>query len=230
MHPTAFKREPSDHSLFSNPAMKRPAASALLLSVALGLAATPASAQESTNPIEKPASATLAPTTTPPVRKRERAISSEVAASLAAAMPKYNPPKPAPPPKPVEEQPDLREVDKPKNTIIRLPDYVVREAKPPVFRERDINTKAGMANIAMKKYGTEASRALNRFTIPLFGQSQEDRALAQYAEDERLKTITELNDAADFVSARDKAQGAYIKRDIQNTTMRASDYGWQKKQ
>jgi hypothetical protein len=210
--------------------MKRPAASALLLSVALGLAATPASAQESTNPIEQPASATLAPSPTPSVRKRERAISSEVAASLAAAMPKYNPPKPAPPPKPVEEQPDLREVDKPKNTIIRLPNYVVREAKPPVFRERDINTKAGMANIAMKKYGTEASRALNRFTIPLFGQSQEDRALAQYAEDERLKTITELNDAADMVSARDKAQGVYIKRDIQNTTMRAADYGWQKKQ
>lgn len=209
--------------------MKRPAASALLLSVALGLAASPASAQESSNPIEKPASATLAPTTPPPARKRERAISSEVAASLAAAMPKYNPPKPAPPPKPVEEQPDLRDIDKPKNTIIRLPDYVVREAKPPVFRERDINTKAGMANIAMKKYGTEASRALNRFTIPLFGQSQEDRALAQYAEDERLKTITELNDAADMVSARDKAQGAYIKRDLQNTTMRASDYGWQKK-
>ena len=92
MHPAAFKREPSDHSLFSNPVMKRPAASALLLSVALGLAATSASAQESTNPIEKPASATLAPATTQPVRKRERAISSEVAASLAAAMPKYNPP------------------------------------------------------------------------------------------------------------------------------------------
>jgi len=135
--------------------MKCPAASALFLSVALGLAATPASAQESTNPIEKPASATVAPATTQPVRKRaQRAISSEVAASLAAAMPEYNPPEPAPPPKPVEEQPDLREVDKPKNTIIRLPDYVVREAKPPVFRERDINTKAGMANIAMKKYGT----------------------------------------------------------------------------
>ena len=34
-----------------------------------------------------------------------------------------------------------------------------------------------MANIAMKKYSTEASRALNRFTIPIFGQTQEQRAL-----------------------------------------------------
>ena len=158
------------------------------------------------------------------------APSEPVAASLAAAMPKYNPPKPAPPPTPIEQQPDLREIDKPKNTIIRLPDYVVRDAKPPVFRERDINTQQGLANIAMHRYSTEASRTLNRFTIPIFGHTQEARALAMYAEDERLKNITVLNDAADMISARDKAQGAYIKRDIQNTTMRAGDYGWQKKQ
>jgi hypothetical protein len=198
------------------------------------LASLPAleAAQPNSAPAESAAPTALTTssiTPTQPIRKRDRAISSDVAASLAAAMPKYNPPKPAPPPKPVEEQPDLREIDKPKNGIIRLPDYVVREAKPPVFRERDIKTQAGMAAIAMKKYGTEASRALNRFTIPLFGQTQEQRALAQYAEDERLKTIGELNDAAGMVSARDKAEGAYIKRDVQATTMRTDDYGWQKK-
>ena len=214
--------------------MKRRPALARRLLVVLSLATLPAvgTAQTNTAPAETAAPTPLTTssiTPTQPVRKRDRAISSDVAASLAAAMPKYNPPKPAPPPKPVEEQPDMREIDKPKNGIIRLPDYVVREAKPPVFRERDINTQAGMAAIAMKKYGTEASRALNRFTIPLFGQTQEERALAQYAEDERLKTIGELNDAAGMVSARDKAAGAYIKRDVQATTMRTDDYGWQKK-
>jgi len=205
-------------------AMKRLVHRFLLLAAFLVVpAVTPAQTQ--------PASPSVAPIEpAQPARKRERAISGDVAASLAAAMPKYNPPKPAPPPTPVEQQPDLRDVDKPKNTIIRLPDYVVREAKPPVFRERDINTQQGLANIALRRYGTEASRALNRFTIPIFGQTQEARALAMYAEDERLKNITELNDAAAMVSARDKAQGAYIKRDIQNTTMRAADYGWQRKQ
>ena len=215
--------------------MKRRPALARRLLVVLSLATLPAvgTAQTNTAPAETAAPTPLTTssiTPTQPVRKRDRAISSDVAASLAAAMPKYNPPKHAPPPKPVEEQPDMREIDKPKNGIIRLPDYVVREAKPPVFRERDINTQQGLANIAMRRYGTEASRALNRFTIPLFGQTQEARALAMYAEDERLKNITELNDAAAMISARDKAQGAYIKRDIQNTTMRAGDYGWQKRQ
>jgi hypothetical protein len=196
--------------------------------VALGLAAQSATAQTAT-PLPKSTDEPVSSSQPPPTaHKRERAISSEVAASLAAAMPKYNPPKPAPPPKPIEEQPDLRETDKPKNGIVRLPNYVVRDAKPPVFRERDINTQQGMANIAMKKYSTEASRALNRFTIPIFGQTQEQRALAQYAEDERLKNIGELNDAAAMVSARDKAEGAYIKRDIQASTMRTDDYGWKK--
>ena len=203
--------------------MKRLVRSSFVLAV---FALLPATAPAQTPPAAAPG-APSEPAPTP--RKRERAISGDVAASLAAAMPKYNPPKPAPPPTPIEQQPDLREIDTPKTTIIRLPAYVVRDAKPPVFRERDINTQQGLANIAMRRYSTEASRALNRFTIPIFGQTQEARALAMYAEDERLKNITELNDAADMISARDKAQGAYIKRDIQNTTMRAGDYGWQKR-
>ncbi len=201
--------------------------------VALGLAALPATSSAQTpTPLPQSADVPIAASATPPppptAYKRERAISGEVAASLAAAMPKYNPPKPTPPPKPIEEQPDLRETDKPKNGIVRLPNNIVRDSRPPVFRERDINTQQGMANIAMKKYSTEASRALNTFTIPLFGQTQEQRALSQYAEDERLKNIGELNDAAAMVSARDKAQGAYIKRDIQASTMRTDDYGWKK--
>jgi len=189
-----------------------------LFVAALGL---PGFAQDPTPPANPPA---------PSTPKRERAISGDVAASLAAAMPKYNPPKPTPPPTPVEQQPDLRDIDKPKNTIIRLPDYIVREARPPVFRERDINTRQGLKNIAMRRYISDFDRALNLASVPFFKGQAEDRAMAMYAEDERLKTITELNDAADMVSARDKAQGIYIKRDIQNTTMRASDYGWQKKQ
>ena len=214
--------------------MNRPHASVPLLMVALGLAALPAStcAQTATplpQSTEAPRPASAEPAPLPTARKRERAISSDVAASLAAAMPKYNPPKPVAP-KPVEELPDLRETDKPKNGIVRLPNYVVREAKPPVFRERDINTQQGLVNLARKRYVSETFKALNFSDVPFFSGLTDGHAMAMYAEDERLKTITELNDAADMVSARDKAQGAYIKRDLQNTTMRASDYGWQKKQ
>ncbi len=163
--------------------------------------------------------------------RRARAISPEVAASLAAAMPKYTPPKPVEK-KPEEELPDARETDKPKNGIVRLPKYVVREPKAPIFRERDINTPQGLANIAMKRYITETDRALNRWN--LFGTQSSSgtdattaRALQMYAEDERLKNMADLKDDAGLVSARDKAAGAYILREAQQTTMRTGDYGWQ---
>jgi hypothetical protein len=182
----------------------------------------------------KPASATspvLAPKTDeraprPSTSGRVRPISSGVAAALAAASPKFTPPPPKPEPKPEEELVDMREIDKPKNGIIRLPKYTVQEAKPPVFREREINTKKGLTDIAMRRYISDADRALNKFTLPLFGTSKESRALAMYAEEERLKNMSDLADAANNASKSDAAAGAYNKREAQKTYLRSSDFGW----
>lgn len=162
----------------------------------------------------------------PETPRRARAISSEAAAALAAATPKYTPPPPKPPPKPEEELVDAREVDKPKNTIVRLPKYIVQEKKPPVFRERDINTAKGLTDIAMRRYISDFDRAMNRWTLPLFGTSKEKRALAMYEEDERLRNMSDLNDAGVNASKVDPAAGAYILKESQKTYLRSSDFGW----
>jgi hypothetical protein len=161
-----------------------------------------------------------------PAPSRPRAISGSVAAQLAASMPKYTPPPAQPEPKTEEEPIDLREIDRPKNSIIRLPKYIVQEAKPPVFTERVIHTQKGLADLAVRRYLSEADRALNRFTIPLFGSSSEARALAMYAEDERLQNMNDLADDAELVSASDKAAGLYVKREADKTFMRTGDFGW----
>lgn len=158
--------------------------------------------------------------------KRTRAISSDVAAALAAAAPKYTPPPPPPPPKPESELVDMREVDKPKNTIVRLPKYIVQEAKPPVFTERSIHTEKGLTDIAMRRYISDADRALNRWTLPLFGTSKESRAMAMYAEDERLRNMTNLEETAIAASKSDAAAGTYIRKEAQQTFLRSSDFGW----
>jgi len=186
-------------------------------------AAVPVSPVSATNPA---AVSTTTPAKEPPTPRRSRAISGETAGALSAMMPKFAPPPPKPPPKPEEELPDLRETDKPKNGIIRLPDFVVQEKKPAVFRERDVYTKKGLGDLAYRRYISDADRALNRYTIPLFGTSAEARALAMYAEDERLRNMSNLNDAASTVSKSDAAAGAYIRREAQKTYMRSSDYGW----
>ena len=64
------------------------------------------------------------------------------------------------------------------------------------------------------------------FTLPLFGQSIESRAMAMYAEDERLKNISDMKDAANTVGKGDAAQGSYILRESQKTFMRTSAEAW----
>ena len=120
----------------------------------------------------------------------------------------------------------MRDVDKPKNQIIRLPKYIVQEQKPVVFSERAITTDKGLADIAVRRYISDMDRALNRFTIPLFGSSVEQRALAMYAEDERLKNMSDLRDSAVDAAKTDAAQGAYILRETRQTYLRTSDFGW----
>jgi hypothetical protein len=167
---------------------------------------------------------TTEPLTTPPPKpKKDRPVSTGVASALAASMPKYNPP---PKPKPADDDDvDLRDVDKPKNGIIRLPKYTVQEKKPPVFRERDIFNKGGLADLARSRYLSATYRILNGVTLPLFGTSPEARAMAMYAEDERLNNMADLKDTAKDISRTNPADGAYIKRVTDETYMRDSGFG-----
>lgn len=160
--------------------------------------------------------------------RRARAISPEVASLLAAGMPKYNPPKPVEA-KPEEALADRREIDRPRNQIIRLPDMVVQEKKPPVFRERDIYTRKGLADLAKQRYFSEGAQALNRYKLPLFGQGMEAYALQMLADDERLQNIADLQATAAAVEAADPENASYIRRATADTYIRRSDFGYQPK-
>ncbi len=120
----------------------------------------------------------------------------------------------------------MRDIDKPKNTIVRLPKYIVREPKPVIFSERTISTPKGLTDIAMKRYLTETDRVLNRFRIPLLTMTNEERALAMYAEDERLRNMSELKENATAASMSDASTGTYIRKETQKTFLRSSDFGW----
>lgn len=156
--------------------------------------------------------------------KKERSVSAGVASALAASMPKYNPP---PKPNPDDENVDLREIDKPRNGIIRLPKYTVQEKKPPVFRERDIYTRGGLEYLARDRYLSGTHRLLNRATLPIFfSTNPESLAMAMYAEDERLDNMADLKESARDISRVDPADGAYIKRVTDETYMRNSGFGY----
>ncbi|MCC6414679.1 MAG: hypothetical protein IT582_02060 [Opitutaceae bacterium] len=157
--------------------------------------------------------------------RHTRAVSLDVAAALAASMPKYDPPKPV---SKEEEDTDMRDVDKPRNQIIRLPEYVVREAKPPVFRERDSHTAKGLRELARLRYLSEFGQALNRFNIPLFGMGADAYALMRYEEDERLQNMVDLKESARDTSLVNPENAKALREATRDTYARENPITYRK--
>jgi len=159
------------------------------------------------------------PTTTP---KKQRAISSDLSKSLSAGI-KYNPP---PPPKPEAELVDQREVDKPRNGIIRLPKYVVEGTRPPVFNDRNLYSKAMLRRLAYQKYISSFSRdVLNKYRLPLIGGGVDTYAMMQYEADERQRNMAEMEDKiAMYRVSGDDASAKELKDDSQRSFMRRTEY------
>ena len=122
-------------------------------------------------------------------------------------MPAYSPELAAP--KPAAPAADLRETDKPRNQIPRLPlevmsRYVVREARLPVFRTRDLYTKAGLIDLALKEHpGLHFGNFFN-LNAPY--------ALETIREEQELEAKNELSDLAFAMSiGGDTEQATAVK-------------------
>jgi hypothetical protein len=152
-----------------------------------------------------------------------RTVSSKVAAALSMGMPKFSPPTPTPTPAAAEPE-DLRDIDKPRNEIHRLPKYVVREARPPIFRERDLFTMDGMLDLTMKRHsGLIIGNILGLNSNPKPGSP----AYQMMVDDERKENMDDLNDTAHAISQGDSAGASYILQQSQSTYMRGGgDWDW----
>jgi hypothetical protein len=150
-----------------------------------------------------------------------RAISSKVAADLASGMPKYAPPTPTP--ATTAEPQDMRDIDKPRNEIRRLPQYVVRESRPPVFRNRDLYTTEGLVNLSFKSH---PGLRIGNFLSDILGNNSEI-AYQMYLDDQRLANIDDLADTARAMArGGDKAESEYILKESQETYMRPIEETW----
>jgi len=141
----------------------------------------------------------------------QRAASPEVEAALSLGRPKFSPPTPTPAALDVPQ--DMRTVDKPRNEIPRLPSYIVRDSRPPVFRDRDINTKEGLVSLSYKLHpGLGIGNLMGLNDAP---------AYEMFLADERLANIADLTDTARSIAAGgDRAEGEYILQQTQDTYLR----------
>jgi hypothetical protein len=118
-----------------------------------------------------------------------------------------------------DESVDLRDVDKPKNQIPRLPKYVVRESRPLVFRNRDLYTTEGLVNLSFKNHpGLGFGN--------LFGLNSKI-AYDMYMDEQRQANIDDLTDTAQAMArGGDKAESQYILPASQEAFMRPIEETW----
>jgi hypothetical protein len=143
---------------------------------------------------------------------RPRATSPDMAAKISAAIPKFSPPKAADAPKSTE-QPDLRETDKPRNGIIRLPEYLVQERKAPAFKERELLSPAAKLTLAYKRYP-----GLHFGSLPFLSNNGIARLMLE--EDFRLERKAEMEELAGLYQYSDPKTAAMVKSETDQVFMR----------
>ena len=165
--------------------------------------------------------ATPPPAPAPAPAPAERPAPSKAAATIAAGF-KYQPP---PPPKQDDDETDLRDTDKPKNEIIRLPTYVVTAKKPPVFTDRDLYPQEHLKKLAVTRHLSKLdTRLLNKWTIPYFGISNEQRALEIYYEEERLQNMAATREQISLLRTVDEPERAdQMQEDYYDMFLRRRD-------
>ncbi len=162
--------------------------------------------------VETSSAAAPASPATPADPAKPRAISATVAAQLNAAAPKYTPP--AASATPAEPLPDLRETDRPRNTIPRLPPQFVHQRKPVILQEREIRTPKATLALALKRFPGL------RFNPLFFLGSNDGIALAMLHEEERLENRRDMNEMLGllrysnpekFKAMKDKVDGTFYR-------------------
>lgn len=185
---------------------------ATLFLVAAASCASPVAAQTTAPSASPPLPSITPPATSPapsPAPENPRALSPAIAARLSAEVPKFTPP---PATAPATAPADLRAVDRPRNTIFRLPQYVVQDEKPPAFKERHLLTPTGRLSLALQRYP-----GLRFGSLPFF--SNHGLALAMLAEDDRLERKAERDDLVTLLSL--PSDRAKARAEVQQTFLRS---------
>lgn len=133
------------------------------------------------------------PASTAASSSADHALSRATSERVVSGLPKFSPPKAK---AEESEATDLRETDKPKNAIIRLPRYHVRERKIPDFKNRELLTPEGKLDLAFKRHpGLKIGN--------IFGLNR-GVAMAMLAEDEAYERRLEMEELSSFTAWMDK--------------------------
>lgn len=159
------------------------------LTILLTSAASLSFGAESTPAGLSPEPKTIAPA---PAPERSRSTSPETSAKLNSGLPKFSPSAAAK--AAANEAPaDLRATDAPRNAIIRLPQFDVRDEQPPQFKERELLTPEGRVELVLKRHPGLKFGPLAFLNVR--------RGLEMLEEEDSLERRREIADLLSFAAA-----------------------------
>lgn len=182
-------------------------------------------------------SLSVRPVSSAPLLTKAPRVTAETAANIKATTPKFSAVKPAD--NGAKLPPDLREIDKPRNRIprlpremieksvaahaslegsaevLQLPTYIVREDKVPNFKEREMLTPQARLDLAYKRHP-----GLKIGSLPFL--SNDGWGLFMLEEEHRLERKAEMEDLYGLYRYSGAQDTKALHRQVQETFMPAA--------
>jgi len=134
-----------------------------------------------------------------PLPKPRPRLSPAIIAQLTSQLPVWSPPPPT------NQTPAAAAPADPD--VVPMKPVVVLGDRLPRIDDQQWLTPTARVDVLKKRYLSDFDRSfLNRFTLPLFGVSQEARAQMMYEEEKRLQDLQWMNDQVEQLKKLDPAE------------------------
>lgn len=129
-------------------------------------------------------------------------------ATLLPGLPGYAPP---PPPAPKKlDQPNTSEDPE----MLVLPTMTVKQKPRPRLNAQIVHAPKDFGNLLARQKYTQLDQALNKFTLPLFGQSLAERALEEHEREKNKELTLDVLNISKALEAADPTEAKALRESI----------------
>lgn len=149
-----------------------------------------------------PAPTDSAPSTSPAPDKAAAARP----ATILPGLPTYAPPPPTEP----------KKLDQPAEDpeMLVLPTMTVKQKPRPRLNAEIVHSRQDHGNLLAKQKFSQLDQALNKFTLPLFGQSLAERALEEHEREKKQALTADVLNISKALEEADPAEAKALKEAI----------------
>jgi hypothetical protein len=128
--------------------------------------------------------------------------------NILPGMPTFSPPPP----------PEAKKLDQPNTPadgeVLVLPKLTVKQKPRPRLNADIVYAPKDLGNLLARQKYTQLDQALNKFTLPLFGQSLAERALEEHEREKKQAITADVLNLAKAVEQTDPEEAKSLKKAV----------------